>query len=380
MAVRTLTLGDSPEQVCQDLNAAFDGTTQTDLKAGDTQKIGGKSLNEIFEDNLTTVKKATSAEDTIDYMKKIIINNWTPRNSVTTNAHEKIIWVSELGLFIVIADTGSGNRVMTSPDGINWTARTTSDHGWQDICWCKEIGVLCMVSNDELSRFMYSTDGINWNTTSTMNNGYYWHGICWSSSLGLAVAVAMDETNPIATTTNPASVAWTQRTAPNRTWRTICRSDTVGLFVAAGEHDAGVTAIMTSPNGIDWTLRSAPANINIDKLIWAEELGLFVGSGGLGHVITSTNGINWVAHTTPLTNSYVWDLCWSPELHLLVAYLINDNRVLTSPDGINWTARPFIEKTTDSRQGGICWSSDLGVFVIVMEGANPNIVTSYFYK
>jgi hypothetical protein len=33
MGVRTLALGDDPNQVCQDLNAAFDGTTQTDLKA-----------------------------------------------------------------------------------------------------------------------------------------------------------------------------------------------------------------------------------------------------------------------------------------------------------------------------------------------------------
>jgi hypothetical protein len=33
MSVRTLTLNDDPEQVLQDLNAAFDGTTQTDLKA-----------------------------------------------------------------------------------------------------------------------------------------------------------------------------------------------------------------------------------------------------------------------------------------------------------------------------------------------------------
>jgi hypothetical protein len=33
MTVRTLTLGDDPQQVLQDINAAFDGTTQTDLKA-----------------------------------------------------------------------------------------------------------------------------------------------------------------------------------------------------------------------------------------------------------------------------------------------------------------------------------------------------------
>lgn len=60
--VRTFTLNDDPGQVIEDLNAAFDGTTQTGLKAGDVKdSINGVALSEIFESDNKTVKKATNA-------------------------------------------------------------------------------------------------------------------------------------------------------------------------------------------------------------------------------------------------------------------------------------------------------------------------------
>jgi hypothetical protein len=36
-----------------------------------------------------------------------------------------ITWAPELGLFVAVSISGTGNRVMTSPDGINWTTRNS---------------------------------------------------------------------------------------------------------------------------------------------------------------------------------------------------------------------------------------------------------------
>ena len=50
---------------------------------------------------------------------------WSSRTSATNNN-----WVSVTygnGLFVAVSDTGSGNRVMTSPDGITWTLRASTD-------------------------------------------------------------------------------------------------------------------------------------------------------------------------------------------------------------------------------------------------------------
>lgn len=58
-----LTLNTDPEQAIRAINAAMDGTTQTALKAGDVKdSINGMPLNEIFENDNKTVKRATLAE------------------------------------------------------------------------------------------------------------------------------------------------------------------------------------------------------------------------------------------------------------------------------------------------------------------------------
>jgi hypothetical protein len=38
--------------------------------------------------------------------------------------------------------------VRTSPDGINWTLRSSAaDNGWRAVCWAAELGLLAAVAN-----------------------------------------------------------------------------------------------------------------------------------------------------------------------------------------------------------------------------------------
>jgi hypothetical protein len=58
-----------------------------------------------------------------------------------------VTWAKELGLFCAVSDTGTGNRVMTSADGITWTSRTSAaNNGWFSVTWAKELGLFCAVS------------------------------------------------------------------------------------------------------------------------------------------------------------------------------------------------------------------------------------------
>jgi hypothetical protein len=53
-----------------------------------------------------------------------------------------------MGLFVAVASTGTGNRVMTSPDGISWTARSSAaDNSWVSVCWSKEMGLFVAVAS-----------------------------------------------------------------------------------------------------------------------------------------------------------------------------------------------------------------------------------------
>ena len=116
---------------------------------------------------------------------------WTIRASAADNSWRAIAWSPELGLFAAVAYTGTGDRVMTSPDGINWTIRTSAaDNSWRAIAWSPELGLFAAVADSGTgNRVMTSPDGINWTIrTSAVDNT--WRGIAWSPELGLFAAVA----------------------------------------------------------------------------------------------------------------------------------------------------------------------------------------------
>jgi hypothetical protein len=59
-----------------------------------------------------------------------------------------VCWSAEVGLFVAVAISGTGNRVMTSPDGITWTARSSAaDNSWVAVCWSAEVGLFVAVAN-----------------------------------------------------------------------------------------------------------------------------------------------------------------------------------------------------------------------------------------
>lgn len=58
-----------------------------------------------------------------------------------------IYWAPELGLFAAVAFRGIGNRVMTSPNGINWTIQTSAaNNDWSSIAWAPELGLFAAVA------------------------------------------------------------------------------------------------------------------------------------------------------------------------------------------------------------------------------------------
>ena len=78
-------------------------------------------------------------------------------------------WIDRFGLFVAINDrnTASTQRIATSPDGINWTLRTTpSMFGLRDIVDNGEI-VIATSGNGTI----YSTDLVNWTKSSDLTTG-----------------------------------------------------------------------------------------------------------------------------------------------------------------------------------------------------------------
>ena len=91
------------------------------------------------------------------------------------------------GLFVAVAQSGAGNRVMTSPDGITWTTRTSAaDNNWFSVTYGNGLFVAVAVTGTG-NRVMTSADGITWTTrTSAANNN--WTSVTYGNGLFVAVA------------------------------------------------------------------------------------------------------------------------------------------------------------------------------------------------
>lgn len=92
------------------------------------------------------------------------------------------------GLFVAVAENGTGNRVMTSPDGITWTSRTSAaDNGWDEIIYTGDLFVAVATSGPG-SRVMTSPDGITWTLRASANDSATWAALAYGNNRIAAAA------------------------------------------------------------------------------------------------------------------------------------------------------------------------------------------------
>ena len=115
---------------------------------------------------------------------------WTSRTSATDNNWWGVTYgnVNGNGLFVAVASSGTGNRVMTSPDGITWTSRTSAaDNNWFSVIYGNGLFV-AVAAFVGTQRVMTSQDGINWTLRNAANNTLNWTKITYSNDIFVSVA------------------------------------------------------------------------------------------------------------------------------------------------------------------------------------------------
>lgn len=198
------------------------------------------------------------------------------------------------GTFVAVANTGTGNRVMTSSDGVTWTIRTSAAD----------------------------------------NN---WISVTYGSSL--FVAVANNEPSPagdLLVMTSPTGVTWTIRQTPVNTWRAVTYGN--NLFVAVADSGTG-DRVMTSSDGITWTTRTSAADNDWAGITYGNSLFVAVAASGTGNrVMTSPDGITWTIRTSAVDNE--WQaVAYAEEKFVAVANIGTSDRIMISEDGITWEAK-----------------------------------------
>jgi hypothetical protein len=236
------------------------------------------------------------------------------------------------GLFVAVSNTGTGNRIMTSPDGITWTVRTSAaDNTWDSVTYGKGLFVV-VSTNGTGNRVMTSPDGITWTSRmSAADNA--WLSVTYGNGLFVAVACGVNTTfcNTTAGSrvmTSPDGITWTSRaSAANNMWSSVTYGN--GLFVAVS-YDGTGNRVMTSPDGITWTSRASAADNQWISVIYGNGLFVAVAPSGTGNrVMTSPDGITWTSRASAADNQWT-SVTYGNGLFVAVAQSGTGNRVMIS--------------------------------------------------
>jgi len=290
-------------------------------------QVGGQGLYVAVAGSGTGNRVMTSPNGT----------EWTVQSSAADNNWNSVTYgqVNGQGLFVAVASSGTGNRVMTSPDGITWTIRTSAaDNFWTSVAYGQVGGqglFVAVAGSGTGNRVMTSPDGITW-TSRTPAAALAWNSVTYGQ--GLFVAVSNSGTGN-RVMTSPDGITWTSRTsAADIGWTSVTYGQ--GLFVAVSNSGTG-NRVMTSPDGITWTSRTSAANNDWTSVTYGQGLFVAVAITGTGNrVMTSPDGITWTIRTSAANNNWT-SVTYGQGLFVAVANSGTGNRVMTSPDGITWT-------------------------------------------
>src|SRR5438105_7648239 len=245
--------------------------------------------------------------------------NYTAQAS---NAYDTLAAVTWMGTQFVAA--GLGGSILTSPDGVGWTARKAgpSWEALQGIAWS---GTRLAVTSASAGTIYTSIDGIAW-TANAAASPQALLDITWSG--GQFVAVGYGGT----VVTSPDGLTWTARATPTTdNLVAVIRAGT--QFVASGVSGT----ILTSPDGVTWTARVSPTTNEINALAFSGTR--IVGVVNTGEVVTSTDGITWAIQPSAGFNRLI-GVAWTGTMFVAVG---DRGTVVTSPDGLTWTDHGFGE-------------------------------------
>jgi hypothetical protein len=254
-----------------------------------------------------------------------------------------ITYAPSLGLFAAVANTGVGNRMMTSPDGITWTTRTIENNNYVAITWSEEVGAFVAVSNNGANRVQRSTDGITWTpqTIDTTN----WADVIYAKQLARFYAISNTGTSRVSS--SPDGITWTTLSTPtNTTWRGIAYSPTLGSgqgrLVAVGNSTVDERTMYSDDAGANWTISASLTSAKVWlSLDWSPTLSRFalVNNNTDDEFAYSDDGITWTVVTAPFT-SRIGRVKWIDELNIFMSSnthtLSGNHSVVYSSDGVTW--------------------------------------------
>jgi YVTN family beta-propeller protein len=256
---------------------------------------------------------------------------WTSRSTPFDGDYgQSVVWAEGVWVAAGGSTTSSHSVIATSPDGVTWTARTTPFDGSSG--YVNQVGtnfyaspnrLIVAVGNDNagVKVVMTSPDGVTWTAQTTPFDSGYGAAVWWDGHNWLVGGRNSAKTRTIMT--SPNGIVWTLRTTPFDAPKDGTANPAVwdiagngaGLLVAVGQagYHGGPMICTSADHGVTWTARDHPFTHPSGggaaappgwAVAWVPAIGLWVlGSGSAASgpqvVATSPDAITWTAALTP---------------------------------------------------------------------------------
>jgi hypothetical protein len=235
------------------------------------------------------------------------------------------------GLFVAGGNSGT---IMTSPDGVNWTQRTSPlAVAWTSAAYGNGVYVLFGPGS-----VISSSDGITWvDRTNGNTNTQSWQSVVYSDTLALFCAVSSDGAQRIVT--SPDGIAWTQRIQPEANpWLSVTYGASQGFLAVSS---TGTNRLMRSLDGISWSSVAHPIGLASDtfkKVAYGNSVYLIYDSSSRAYV--SSDLVTWVQSPISGIISGLYALYFGAGVFLAFcgAGSLTEGLV-TSKDGLAWSRR-----------------------------------------
>ena len=231
---------------------------------------------------------------------------------------------------------GASGTILTSQDGITWTAQVSgTTAALRDVVQ----GILLVAVGDS-GTILTSQDGTTW-TTRASNTSADLRG---AANL-LPYIVVVGSSGTILTSLD--GITWTAATSSTSSDLLAITKGAVGsqpLFTAVGK--AGT--ILTSSDGQAWTASASGTTADLYGVARGTASGnpIFAAVGSAGAILTSPDGISW----TPRASGVTATLRAVTNSGFIFIAVGDGGTVVTSQDGIGWTSQ---DSQTTSDLAGI---------------------------
>lgn len=324
---------------------------------------------------------------------------WTTQTSGNTNWLYGVAWDSNNSRFVAVGD----GVVMDSADAVTWTVQGPpaglTYYYFQDVIWDGQFIAVGSGSSD-YGRIITSSDGITW-TARTANTDYSVNHVLPHGGQYIAMG------KHSLTSTN--SSTWVnQSTGLEETFNAVAWNGSKFVAISA----FGKT--YSSADGISWASATVSAN-QLSDIVWTGTNFVIVGENGL--ILISSDGLTWtdksigslndftaiatrppgnlvavggnigssaagltrysIDHGVTWTNADVFgiywkDIAWNGSQYAVVS---TDGSIMTSPGEAGWSIA--VQGNTNSYLfTSISAKNDLNTFVAVGQNSTGDILTS----